>query len=222
MREKLAEALASRIRPDTVVGIGTGSTVSAAIEKIARRVREENLRFMAVPTSLQTAHLCEQSGIAVLYPGFRGEISWGFDGADAVDPGLNLVKGKGAALLQEKVLAARCRSFVVIVDEGKLVPTLDNYPIPVEVLPEAIAIVEREIPKLGASSMTLRPAQGKHGPIITEKGNLIYDVTFPHVSPELEDRLKAVVGVVESGLFTRYVTEVLIGTKSGVDSRLKR
>lgn len=120
-------------------------------------------------------------------------------------------------MLQEKILAARCRKLVIIVDESKVKDSLDGLTIPVEVIPEAASIAEAGFSRLGASVVKLRAAgTGKHGPVITEKGNLVYDVQFSKVDAELEDRIKGLVGVVESGLFTRYVSEVLIAGHAGL------
>ncbi len=223
MKEKVAEELARRVKSGEVLGVGTGSTVALAIERIGARVRSEKMEVSAVPTSVQTAWLCESHGIKVLFPGFRGSIAWGFDGADAIDPSFLMIKGKGGALLQEKILAARCREFVIIVDDSKCVPSLAGIPLPIEVIPEAIGLVEEHLrSRSGASDIQVRQCQGgKHGPVITEAGNLIVDATFPKVGKDLEDQLKSIVGVVETGLFTKYGSEVLIGSATGVESKLR-
>jgi ribose 5-phosphate isomerase A len=220
MKEKVAEEIAARVKDGDVLGIGTGSTVTLAVQRIGERMKREGITVCGVPTSIQTASQCEALGVRVLHPGYRGEIAWGFDGADAVDPNFWLVKGKGGALLQEKILAARCREFIVIVDDSKLAPSLSNIPIPVEVVPEAQGIAERGLQRLGASLVQLRPCTGgKHGPIITEAGNVILDATFPQVSQSLEDGIKTIVGVVESGLFTRFATELWVGSEKGVTKK---
>jgi ribose 5-phosphate isomerase A len=174
-----------------------------------------------VPTSLESAWRCEELGLEVLHPNFRGELAWGFDGADEVDDRLWLIKGKGGALLREKILAVRCKHFIVIVDESKLVSQLGRTcPIPVELIPEAISIVEGELKARGATDVMLRPAgEGKHGPVITEMGNVIVDALFPQIDHALETDIKSIVGVVESGLFIDYADEVLIAGKDGVTSR---
>lgn len=216
MKELVAKELAGRVRDGEVIGVGTGSTVALAIEEIGKRVKQEGLKVMAVPTSLQSAWLCEEKGVRALHPGYQGELAWGFDGADAVDENFWLIKGKGGALLQEKILAARCKKFLIIVDDSKQVATLAGIPIPVEVIPEASYIAEKELKALGARSITLRPATGKHGPIITEKGNIIYDAAFDKVNVDLEARIKEIVGVVESGLFIDYADEVLVASSKGI------
>ena len=220
MKEKVAEEIAARVKDGEVLGIGTGSTVTLAVQRIGERMKREGISVHGVPTSIQTAAQCEALGVSVLHPGYRGSIAWGFDGADAVDSNFWLVKGKGGALLQEKILAARCREFIVIVDDSKLVPSLNGIPIPVEVVPEAAGYAERELLELGASLVQLRPCTGgKHGPIITEAGNVILDASFPQVTKQLEDSIKCIVGVVESGLFTRFATELWVGSAQGVTKK---
>lgn len=135
-----------------MLGVGTGTTVDAALTKIAERVRSEGLTVSVVPTSYETAWRCAEIGLTVVSPETVGVLSWGFDGADAVDPARRLIKGKGGALLKEKVLAKKCTRFVVIVDESKLVKDLAQAcPIPVEVLPEALLLVQGNLRALGAT-----------------------------------------------------------------------
>lgn len=216
-KELVAAELARRVKSGETIGVGTGSTVEIAVKLIGERVKKEGLRVLAVPTSLQTAWQCEQLGIQVTYAGYCGDIAWGFDGADAVHPEhLWLIKGKGGALLQEKILAARCRQFVVIVDESKFLSNFADCAIPVEVVPEARSVAERGLKKLGAVDIVTRTGSGKHGPIITEAGNVILDAKFSSISSELERELKAIVGVVESGLFIDYASEVLVADAQGV------
>lgn len=218
MKELVAQELAKRVRDGDVLGVGTGSTVDLALVAIGERIRNEKLTVHVVPTSLQSAWRCEEIGLRVLYPGYCQRLSWGFDGADEVDSRYFLIKGKGGALLQEKILAARCERFVVIVDQSKVVTTLGaNCAIPVEVIPEARSVFERRIKTLGPDEVTLRDCKGgKHGPIITEAGNIIYDVKFREVHAELELQLKSILGVVESGLFIGYASEVLVAGANGV------
>ena len=210
-KEQVALEIAKRVTDGQLIGVGTGSTVELAIRNIGQRIKTEGLRLNVVPTSMQTAWLCQEMGMHVLYQGFRGELAWGFDGADVVDDRLRAIKGKGGAMLQEKILAARCREFVLLIDESKLVSDIAVCPIPVEVITSAVGVVERGLKRLGATSQEIRMAQRKHGPVITEGGNVIIDAKFEEVPDNLEDRLKSIVGVVESGLFTKLATQVLVG-----------
>ena len=218
MKELVAKEIAKRVNDGDVIGVGTGSTVDLALTEIGRRITAEGLNVHVVPTSLQSSWRCQQIGLQVLYPGFRAELSWGFDGADEVDQEYRLIKGKGGALLQEKILAARCKHFVVIVDQSKVVKDLGaNCAIPVEVVPEALFIVERELSRLNPQKIELRNAVGgKHGPIITEAGNIIVDVKFEKIHSGLEREIKSILGVVESGLFVGYAHEVLVSSDSAV------
>ena len=220
MKELVAKEIAGRACGGETIGVGTGTTVDLAIEQIGRRVREDGLQIKVVPTSYQSARRCESAGLTVLHPACCDEINWGFDGADAVDPQRWLIKGRGGAMLQEKILAARCREYVIIVDESKMVEKLGGAcPIPVEVIPEALAVAEKGLLLLGAEALTLRQGSGKHGPVITEGGNLILDAEFGEIHGNLERDIKAIVGVVESGLFIGYASEILIATSQGVKSR---
>ncbi len=216
MKEIVAKALAERVKNGEVIGVGTGSTVDAALIEIGRRVATEKLNLKVVPTSLQSAWRCQEIGLDVLYPGFRGELAWGFDGADEVNDDLWLIKGKGGALLQEKILAARCKEFIVIVDESKLVKKLgESCAVPLEVVPEAIAVVEKKLRDFSPREITIREGTGKKGPIITEAGNILVDVLLPTIERSTEQRLKSIVGVVETGIFIDYASEVIVGSKGG-------
>ncbi len=222
MKEIVGAEIAKRVRDGDVIGVGTGSTVDCALEQIGKRIIAEKLSVSVVPTSYQSGWRCQEIGLKVMYPGYQGELSWGFDGADEVDANLSLIKGAGGAMLKEKILAAKCKNFIVVVDESKLVKTLgEKFPIPVEVIPEARSVAERGLKALGATEIVLRNAVKKHGPVITEAGNLIIDVRFPTIKPGFEKEIKSIVGVVESGLFMGYASEVLVGSASGVRS-LKR
>lgn len=217
MKEVVAQEIARRVRDGETIGVGTGSTVDVALEHIAKRIAAEKLSIQVVPTSLESAWRCQEIGLKVLYPGYCGELAWGFDGADAVDKNLWLIKGKGGALLQEKILAARCKKFVVIVDESKIVSDLAAAcAVPLEIVPQALAVVQRSLKSMGHSNFKLREGSGKHGPVITEQGNLLIDVQMAKIGPSSEKDLKSIVGVVDSGLFIGYASEVLVGAAGGL------
>ena len=130
---------------------------------------------------------------------------WSFDGADEVNDKNWLVKGRGGAMYREKLNIASSEVSYILVDNSKFVDNIcDKFPIPVETVPEAINYVRDELFKMGAEDVVLRLAKGKDGPVITEHGNVILDATFRNVDETLERRLKAVVGVVETGLFIGY------------------
>jgi ribose 5-phosphate isomerase A len=216
-KEVVAVELASRVKDSQIIGIGTGTTVEAALTKLAARVAQEHLEVRVVPSSIQTAWLCQDLGLTVMYAGYQGEITWGFDGADAVDERFWAIKGRGGAMLQEKILAARCRVYYLIIDESKLVTNIAaKAPVPVEVIPTGVEVARAGLDRLGAEEITLRAGAGKHGPVITEGGNLILDAKFREIRAGLEGEIKALVGVVESGLFLDYADEVLVGSAQGI------
>lgn len=219
MKEIVAQEIAKRVADGDVIGVGTGTTVDAALAAIGKRVASERLRISVVPTSLQSAWRCQELGLSVMYPGYNNYLSWGFDGADQVTKDRWAIKGKGGAMLQEKILAKRCRKFVLIVDESKLVESLGvGCAVPVEVLPEGLVLAQAGLRSLGATELTIRSGSAKHGPTITEKGNIIIDALFSSIHPDLEKEIKALTGVVESGLFIGYASEVLVADAKGVRS----
>ncbi|RMD84220.1 MAG: ribose-5-phosphate isomerase RpiA [Candidatus Dadabacteria bacterium] len=209
--------IAKRVRDGDLIAAGTGSTVEAALKEIGRRVSEERIRLSIVPTSLKTAEAAARCGITVVDPTSVDEFEWGFDGADEVDPRLRLIKGGGGAMLMEKILAVRCKRFIVIVDESKLVQRLgERCPVPVEVIPEATSYVKDKLLSLGAERAVIRKAKAKHGPVITEKGNMIVDASFAEIGDDLEDSINQITGVVENGLFTDHADEIIVGRTEGV------
>ena len=217
MKEIVAQEIARRVKNGDVIGIGTGTTVDAALTAIGKRVAQEGLLVTVVPTSYQSAWRCQELGLTVMYGGYHGYLSWGFDGADQVNKDRWAIKGKGGAMLQEKILAKRCKQFVLIVDESKVVSQLGaGCAIPVEIIPESLVLVEDALRALGAVETPVRTGSGKHGPVITEGGNIIIDALFPIVSAGLEREIKSVVGVVESGLFIGYASEVLVAGSQGL------
>lgn len=219
MKELVAQEIAKKVVDGDVIGVGTGTTVDIALAAIGERVAKEKLRISVVPTSYQSAWRCQELGLTVMYSGYKGYLSWGFDGADQVTKELWAIKGKGGAMLQEKILAKRCKKFIVIVDESKVVNKLGvGCPVPVEVIPEALILAQDGLRALGASELVLRSGSGKHGPVITERGNIIIDATFPAISAGLESEIKSLAGVVESGLFIGYISQVLIAGAKGVSS----
>jgi ribose 5-phosphate isomerase A len=218
MKERVAEAIAGRVVSGEVLGIGTGSTVDLAVRRIGQRIKDEGLQISAITTSLESTIECERAGIQVLTPHYSGNLSWGFDGADEYDAQLRVIKGKGAALFYEKLIAVRCPRLVIIVDESKRVARLgERMPVPVEVALPAISYVEKQLQKLGARTVTLRQATGKHGAVITESGNVIFDVVFPEISDSLEGEIKLICGVIESGIFTNHAHEIMVATLQGIE-----
>jgi len=202
------------------IGIGTGSTVAFFIEELGRRVKEEGLSIQGVTTSLGSSLLCLRYGIPLMETMHCDHLDMTIDGADEIDPHLNAIKGGGAAHTIEKIIASMADEFILIADETKLVPALcRNFPLPIEVIPAAFSYVEKRIRKLGGTP-EIRNAVRKDGPVISENGNFILDVTFstPPDDVELLDRqLKSIPGVVETGLFLGIAKKALIARKGSVE-----
>lgn len=204
---------ADMIEEGMVVGLGTGSTVYFTIERISERVRG-GLKITAIPTSFQTALRAREAKIPLTTLDDNPLIDIAVDGADEVDTNLRLIKGRGAAHLREKCVAAAAKHFVVVVDEQKVVKKLGAAAVPVEVLPFAVTPVLAELRGLGGVPF-IREAVKKDGPVITDNGNFIIDCQFADIdNPEtLEATLASIPGIVESGLFCGFVkkTTVVIG-----------
>ena len=213
MKRFVGVQAARLIRDGMLVGVGTGSTVAFLIEELGRRVREEGLRVVGVPTSFQSRLLCGQLGIPVRDLGDCASLDLAIDGADEVDPDLNLIKGGGGSQTREKVVAAMAKEFVVVVDESKLVPALGTgFAIPIEVLPVALAYVERAVRDLGGSP-ALRMAKAKDGPVVTDNGQFLLDTRFPAGTDlrRVDLALHQIPGVLETGLFFDLAKQVLVG-----------
>jgi ribose 5-phosphate isomerase A len=204
---------ADMIEDGMVVGLGTGSTVYFMMERLSVRVRD-GLRVSGIPTSYQTAIRARESKIPLTTLDDNPVIDIAVDGADEVDPKLQLIKGRGAAHLREKCVAAASKHFVVVVDEQKVVKKLGAAAVPVEVLPFAIIPVLAQLRGLGCVPV-IREAVRKDGPVITDNGNFVVDCQFTDIqnAPKLEAAIVAIPGVVESGLFCGFTkkTTVIIG-----------
>lgn len=209
-KEIVADKIAAKVKDGDVLGVGSGSTSYLAILAIAKRLKEENLHIKAIPTSLEISMFCSKLGIPVTTL-YEHTPDWLFDGADEVDPHKSLIKGRGGAMFKEKLLLSSSPINYIIVDDSKIVDKLGaNFPVPVEVFPQALLHVEKELHGIGANNISLRPAKGKDGPIITENGNLILDCRFSKMHNNLEKEIKAITGVIESGLFIGYNLEVIV------------
>ncbi|MFY0656496.1 MAG: ribose-5-phosphate isomerase RpiA [Neptunomonas phycophila] len=215
MKLAVAQAAIEYIRPklndDSIVGVGTGSTANFFIDELAQI---KHLFASAVASSDETAKRLEAHGIEVLDLNTAGQLDVYIDGADEFDPHLNLIKGGGAALTREKIVAAASREFVCIVDSSKQVDILGGFPLPIEVIPMSRSYVAREIVKLDGAPVY------REG-VVTDNGNEILDVhDLSIVNPkELERVLNNVVGVVTNGLFAnRGADVVLMSTPDGVET----
>jgi ribose 5-phosphate isomerase A len=222
-RQAATEAV--RLIPDgAIVGLGTGSTAYYAIVELGRRVREEGASFTGVPTSYSAEALARRNNIPLTSLRNVSKVDVAVDGADEIDPNLDLIKGYGGALTLEKMVDSYADCFVVIADESKLVDRLGHSAsVPLEVLPSAMYTVEKGIGRLGgAPRLRVGPGgPGKAAPIITEHENLLVDVRFEGIEDprEMERSLNAIPGVVENGVFPRMAHIVLIGSSDGGEVR---
>jgi ribose 5-phosphate isomerase A len=212
MKRAAGYRAADMVQDGAVVGLGTGSTVYYTIERLSARM-QDGLQITAVPTSFQTAARAREAGISLTTLDDHPALTIAIDGADEVDPAFRLIKGRGAAHLREKCVAAASERFVVVVDEQKVVGRL-TAPVPVEVLPFAITPVMASLRGLGCVPV-IREAMKKDGPVISDNGNFIVDCTFASIRKpeELESAIAAVPGVIESGLFCHFTgkTTVIVG-----------
>ena len=220
LKRKAAYVAVKHIKNGFVVGLGSGSTTAYAIEALAERIRRERISVLGVPTSYQAFLLAVKHGIAVTTLEEQGVIDLTIDGADQIDPKLNLIKGMGAALAREKIVASVSKQNVIIADESKKVAVLgeNDHPVPVEVLPFAIAAVKSKIEGIGGKAV-LREGKGKLGPVMTDNGNAVIDAVFGVIgnAAKLEVKLKMIPGVLETGLFIGLASTAYIGTPSNVE-----
>jgi ribose 5-phosphate isomerase A len=218
-KRKAALEAVKHVKDGFIVGLGSGSTAAYAIEALGERIRRERLNVLGVPTSYQAFLLAVKHRIAVTTLEEHSTINVTIDGADQIDAELNLIKGMGAALAREKIVASASKQNIIIADESKKVKVLgeNNHPVPIEVLPFAISIVKRRIEEIGSKPI-LREGKGKVGPVITDNGNVVIDAVFGPIrdAAKLEKRLKMIPGVVETGLFVGSTDIVYVGTSSAV------
>ena len=210
-KQAAAERALELVKPGTIIGLGSGTTARHFIDGLARKVRE-GLRVEAVVTSLESKAQAEAAKIPTA-DRITGSIDLAVDGADEIDPGVNCVKGRGGALLREKIVAHASRQFVLIADESKLVGRLGRGPVPLEILPFLWEATSRSIESLGGRP-ELRMAAGQ--PFRTDNGNLILDTSFGAVDAALGAALHAIPGVIEHGLFFGMAKGAIIGTATGV------
>lgn len=205
----IANRIAAKVNDGDIIGVGSGSTVYLALQSIARRIEREHLHIYAIPTSHEIKLTCARLGIP-LTSLWEHTPHWTFDGADEIDPDYNMIKGRGGAMFKEKLLITSSPKTYIVADASKRVEKLGSlFPVPVEVFPDALIHVEKMLRLFNPSEIKLRMAEGKDGPVITENGNLILDVRFPEIPSYLESALKAITGVIESGLFINYKVEVI-------------
>ncbi len=215
-KRRAGKAAADRVTDGEIVGLGTGSTAAHAIRALGRSV-DSGLDIRGVPTSFQSRDLAREVGIPLTTLD-EATPDVAIDGADEV-AGFDLVKGGGAAHAREKYVANAADRFLVVADDSKLTDALAG-PVPVEFLPDARAPVAAAIRDAGGEP-TLRAAERKDGPVVTDNGNLVFDCAFEGIDPEpLAATLSAIPGVVEHGLFVGMADAVFVGRVDGVERRV--
>src|ERR1700746_1750272 len=216
LKRAAAEAAVQLVEDGMVVGLGSGSTAAFAVEALARRHRQ-GLRFVGIPTSERTATLAKGADIPLTSFSEHRQIDLTIDGADEVERGtLNLIKGLGGALLREKIVAAASHRLAIVVDGSKLVDRLGTRPpVPVKVVAFGLEATRESLEVLGANARA-RLSSGR--PFITDGGNRILDCDFGRIADpaRLDERIRRIVGVVESGLFISRADPVFMADTSGV------
>ena len=219
-KKSAAREAIKHVKNNSVVGLGSGTTVAFAIEALGERVKNEELKITGIPSSYQAFQLAVQHGIQITSLDEHPIIDITIDGADQITPELYLIKGMGAALLREKIVATASKYNIIIADESKRVNILgeNNQAVPIEVLPFALSLVKSKITALGGVS-TVREGKGKLGPIITDNGNVIIDVNFGLIQKpqELLVKIKMIPGVIETGFFTDLTDIAYIATENKVE-----
>ncbi|NHN46099.1 ribose-5-phosphate isomerase RpiA [Halostella sp. JP-L12] len=216
-KRRAGERAAEAVEDGMVVGLGTGSTAAHAIRALGDAV-DAGLDVQGVPTSFQSRQLAIEEGVPLVELDEVETVHVAIDGADQFAGG-DLVKGGGAAHAREKVVDATAERLVIVADPSKAATTLD-HPVPVEVLPDARPLVAGRAADLGGDP-TLRTAERKDGPVVTDNGNLVLDCDFGAIDDPaaLAARLSALPGVVEHGLFVGLADEILVGREDGVDAK---
>ena len=215
LKQRAAKKAVESVTDGDIVGLGSGSTAAFAIRELAERAIE----IKGVPTSFQARKIAIDEGISVVDLDQVEAIDIAIDGADQVGDNNIIVKGGGAAHTREKIVDSAAERLEIIVDESKMVSTPD-YPVPVEVLPSARSVVYERIRQLGGTP-SLRIADEKSGPVITDNGNMILDCAFGEIQQprKLAKKLSALPGVLEHGLFIEMADQIIIGTENGVETR---
>jgi ribose 5-phosphate isomerase A len=214
-KEAAARASLRYVKDGQVVGLGTGSTAAYFIRLLAEKVRQ-GLRVRGIPTSDRSRELASSLGIPLTTLDECQEIAVTVDGADEVDPQLRLIKGGGGAMLREKIVASATQQLVIVADATKRVPILGRFPLPVEVIKFAQALVGKRITALGAEVRLRRAANGS--PYVTDENNHILDCCFGQIpdADGLAHRLSDMPGVVEHGLFIGMASTVIFASGSDI------
>jgi len=224
LKRAAAVAAVAEVESGMKLGLGTGSTSAFALEEIARRIREEGLEVVGIPTSLRTEARARALGIPLTTFAETDALDLAIDGADEVLPGsLTLIKGLGGALLRERIVAAAARRFVVIVDSSKVADRFaTRAPVPVEIVPFGHELVAGRLRKFELRPVLRIDANG--APVITDGGNLLYDChdVDPATDPAaLARELRQIVGIIDTGIFIGMASEAIVAHSPTVIARLQ-
>jgi ribose 5-phosphate isomerase A len=224
-KQNAALEAVKHVKDGFIVGLGSGSTAAFAIQALGERIKNENLHIMGIPTSYQAFLLAVEYKIPITTLDEHPIIDVTIDGADQLTPELYLIKGGGAALAREKIVASATKLNIIIADEAKKTRLLGekNQFVPIEVLPFALPIVKETLIAMGAKPI-VREGKGKLGPTITDNGNAIIDGYFGEiVNPaELAVKVKMIPGVVETGFFIGLTDIVYLGAEGGAVEKIER
>ena len=218
-------AVEENVKKNMILGIGSGSTVVYAVKKIAEINQNNNLNLKCIPTSFQSHQLIVENELTLVSLDQYPEIDLDIDGADEIDKSLNLIKGGGGCLVQEKIIASSSKKLVIIADYTKKSEYLGEHwkkGVPIEIIPLAHIPIIKRLEKLGGTPV-LRMAKAKAGPVVSDNGNFIIDVDFGRIENPLDLNLKIlqIPGVVDSGLFLGMAQMAYIGQKDGTVKKLQ-
>ena len=215
LKKEVGIEAAKLVTDGMIAGLGTGSTVRFLVDELGRRTQEEGLKFTGVTTSVRTAEQARSYGIEIVDIDDVDHIDLTIDGADEIDKNFDGIKGGGAALLWEKIVADISERYVWIVDSSKMVDTLGAFPLPVEVIPFGAGQVVRKLEKKGYNPVLRLDANGE--PVRTDEKNFIVDLHMGRIedAKALAEDLIHMVGVVETGLFLQRVDKVIVAGEEG-------
>ena len=218
-KQRAAAAAAELITDGMILGLGTGTTASYLLQILGERVRQ-GMRIQGVPTSEATRQLALAEGVPLTTLEEQPVLDLCLDGADEVDPELNLIKGGGGALLREKIVASAARERIIMVDVCKCVDYLGTFPVAVEVIPFGWEVTRRQLEQFGGVS-NLRQREGK--PFVTDQNHYIIDCNLSRIkdASELNQQLNQLPGVVENGLFVDMTERLIIGSPDGITEKRK-
>jgi ribose 5-phosphate isomerase A len=213
-KQLAAEKAVLFLEDGMTIGLGTGSTAYWAIEKIGEKVNRDGWKIKAIATSVRSEEQARGLGIPILDFSSIKTIDVTIDGADEVDPQLQLIKGGGGALLREKIVATNSNQMIVVADESKWVQKLGRFPLPVEVVHFGW---ERTFEKLQLLGCEPKRRMNGAGPYLTDNGNYIVDCAFGEISDAsaLHESINAITGVVDNGLFIRIASKLVLGFNTG-------